>query len=132
MSNNAKAKGTAFETLILNYMRGKGFNRVYRPATKGVYDTGDINGIGRPGIMEAADTRKFRQAIVQCKNQKTFKLADWLNDTVSQAAQAEVGGDALPILAVKRPRNGEKSLGETYCIMRLDDLIGLMREAGYE
>lgn len=123
--NAAKQKGTAFETLVLTYMRDKGFNRVYRPATKGIYDTGDINGITRTN-------GRLKQAILQCKNQKTFKLSEWLNDAVTQAGQMEVGGDAIPIVVAKRPRIGEKSLGETYALLRLDDLISLLREAGYE
>lgn len=129
--NKAKAKGTSFETMILNYMRGKGFNRVYRPATKGLYDTGDINGIVRPGSVNGDSKGTFRQAILQCKNQKTFKLSDWLNDSVLQAKQNEVGGDALPVLVVKRPRTGEKTLGDSYAVLRMDDLVSLLREAGY-
>lgn len=121
MGNRAKAKGTAFETLIVKYLRERSFKRAYRPATKGGLDTGDINGVssGR------------RQAIFQCKNQKKFDLSGWLNDAVSQAQQEEVGHNALPILVVKRPGVGEKSIGETYAIMRLEDVTSLLQEAGY-
>lgn len=122
MGNVHKAKGTSFETLVVNFLRSLGFSRAYRPATKGGYDTGDINGIVSPK----------RQAIVQCKNQKRFNLSGWLNDTSDQAKQEEVGGDALPILVVKRPGVGEKSLGDTYAILRLEDLAMLLREADYE
>lgn len=124
VANRAKSKGTSFETLIVNYLRAHGFNRVYRPATKGGYDTGDINGLYRRDA--------HRQAILQAKNQKAFKFSEWLNETVAQSKQAEVGGDALPVLIVKRPRIGEANLGETFCVLRLDDLIGLLGEAGYE
>ena len=121
MGNRMKAKGTSFETLIVRYLRERSFRKSYRPATKGEYDTGDINGIASPR----------RQAIIQCKNQKKFDLSGWLNDAVSQAQQEEVGGNALPILVVKRPGVGEKSLGETYAIMRLEDITSLLKEAGY-
>ena len=121
MGNRMKAKGTSFETLIVKYLRGRSFKRAYRPATKGEYDTGDINGI----------TNSRRQAIIQCKNQRKFDLSGWLNDAVSQAKQEEVGGNALPILVVKRPGVGEKSLGETYAILRLEDVSSLLKEAGY-
>jgi len=121
MGNKMKAKGTSFETLIVRYLRSRSFKRAYRPATKGEYDTGDINGI----------TSKRRQAIIQCKNQRKYDLSGWLNDTVSQAKQEEVGGNALPVLVVKRPGVGEKSLGDTYAILRLEDLSMLMTEAGY-
>lgn len=121
MGSKNKAKGTAFETLILKFLKAKGFHKAYRPATKGSLDTGDINGIASPR----------RQAIFQCKNQRKFNLSEWLDDTVSQAQQEEVGKIALPILVVKRPGVGEKSLGETYAILRLEDVSSLLREAGY-
>lgn len=121
MGNRMKAKGTSFETLIVKYLRDRSFKRAYRPATKGGLDTGDVNGIASPR----------RQAVIQCKNQKRFNLSEWLNDTVSQSKQEEVGGNALPILVVKRPGVGEKSLGETYAILRLEDVSSLLKEAGY-
>ena len=79
MSNRNKAKGTSFETVILKYVRPY-FSKAYRPATKGKYDTGDINGISNPD----------KNAIIQCKNVKAFKLSEWLNDTVAQSEQDEV------------------------------------------
>lgn len=121
MGNRAKAKGTNFETLVVKYLRGRNFKKAFRPALSGGYDTGDINGIVGPA----------RQAIIQCKNQRKFDLSGWLNDAVSQAQQEEVGHNALPILVVKRPGIGEKSLGETYAIMRLEDVTSLLTEAGY-
>ena len=121
MGNKMKAKGTAFESSVVRYLRDKSFKRCYRPAVKGSADTGDINGI----------VGRTRQAIIQCKNQRKFDLSGWLNDAVSQAQQEEVGGNALPVLVVKRPGVGEKSLGETYAILRLEDLSSLLKEAGY-
>jgi len=121
MGNKNKAKGTSFETLIVRYLRSRSFKKAFRPSLSGKYDSGDINGIASPR----------RQAIVQCKNQKKFDFSGWLNDAVSQAQQEEVGGNALPILVVKRPGVGEKTLGETYAILRLEDLSSLLKEAGY-
>lgn len=120
MSNRNKAKGTSFETVILKYLRPT-FRRVYRPATKGTYDTGDINGISNGSY----------QVIFQCKNQRTFKLSEWLNDTVSQASQDEVA-PAVPVLVVKRPGVGEKNAGDNYAILRLSDLVSLLEESNYE
>lgn len=120
MGNRNKAKGTSFETLILKYVRPV-FSKAYRPATKGKYDTGDINGI----------TNGNRQIVIQCKNQKAFKLSEWLNDSVEQASQEEVA-PALPILVIKRPGVGEKNAGDNYAVMRLSDVISLLSEAKYE
>lgn len=120
MANRSKAKGTAFEVLVRDYLISKGFIHAHRPALSGGKDTGDINGV--------ANKRTLRKAIFQCKNQKSFNLSSWLNDTVEQAKMA---GNAVPILVVKRPGKGEKALGDSYALMRLEDLVDLLNEADY-
>lgn len=120
MANRAKAKGTAFEVLVRDYLIRKGFIHAHRPALSGGNDTGDINGVARRDPM--------RKAIFQCKNAKSFQLSQWLNDTVEQAERAD---NAVPILVVKRPGKGEKALGESYAVMRLDDLAQLLEDAGF-
>lgn len=122
-----KAKGTAFETQIVNYLHAKGFRKAYRPATSGGLDTGDINGLSR----EKDYYPHTRQAIIQCKNHKAFSLSTWLNDAVQQAKQDKVGNNALPIVVFKRPGVGAKSLGDTYALLRLEDLADLLKDAGY-
>jgi ribosome modulation factor len=122
VGNKNKAKGTSFETVILRYIK-RVFVNAYRPALQGNHDTGDINGIRGPS----------RDAIVQCKNQRTFKLSEWLNATVDQADNGATQlSTPLPILVVKRPGVGEKNVGDNYAIMRLSDLISLLEEAEYE
>ena len=137
MGNVNKAKGTVFETATVKHLRAKGFAGVYRPATKGKYDTGDVNGI------DNGFDRGRRQVIIQCKNAKTFKLSEWLNDTVDQAGQDEVrprkysgeewqlGPTAVPVLLVKRPGVGATQMGKQYAVLQFDDLLDLLREAGY-
>jgi len=120
MANRSKAKGTAFEVLVRDYLIGKGFIHAHRPALSGGNDTGDINGIARKETL--------RKVAVQCKNQKTMKLSEWLNDTVEQAERL---GGAVPALVVKRVGKGEKALGDSYVVMRLSDLVELLNEAGY-
>lgn len=116
-----KAKGTTFETQVVDYLKEKGFGNAYRPATSGALDSGDINGIKAP----------HRQSIIQCKNHKTFHLSGWLNDAVTQAAMTKVGGNALPVVVFKRPGVGTKTLGNTYALLRLEDLADLLKDAGY-
>jgi len=120
MGNKHKAKGTSFEVSIRDYLINKGFVHAHRPALSGGNDTGDINGIIR------SDT--LRKVAVQCKNQKTFQLSQWLNDTVEQAERL---GGAVPALVVKRPGKGEKALGESYVVIRLQDFTDLLSEANY-
>lgn len=120
MGNKAKAKGTSFEVLVRDYLIGKGFIHAHRPALSGGNDTGDINGIARKATL--------RKVAVQCKNQKAFQLSQWLNATVEQAARL---GGAVPALVVKRPGKGEKALGDSYVVMRLEDFTELLSEADY-
>lgn len=119
MANRAKQKGTSFETLIRTYLNNNGFPIAHRTVLKGGGDTGDINGIRN---------RENRQVALQCKNQKAFSLSQWLNDTVEQAANLK---GALPALVVKRPGKGEKAVGDSYAVLRLSDLVELLKEAGY-
>lgn len=120
MGNRNKAKGTSFEVMVRDYLISCKFEHAHRPALSGGNDTGDINGI--------INTATFRQVAIQCKNQKTMKLSEWLNDTVEQAKRHN---DAVPVLVVKRVGKGEKALGDSYAVMRLQDLTALLKEAGY-
>lgn len=120
MSNKNKQKGTSFETMIKRYLNENGFPDAERTALKGGADTGDINGV--------KNRHSGRNAIFQCKNQRTFQLSQWLDDTVEQAKNK---GDAVPTLVVKRPNKGVNALGDSYVVMRLSDLVDLLKEAGY-
>ena len=117
--SKAKQKGTSFETLVKDYLVSEGFTHAHRPALSGGNDTGDINGIANAS---------GRKVAVQCKNQRQFALSSWLNDTVEQAERL---GHAVPALVVKRPGKGKAAVGDTYAVMRLGDLVALLKEAGY-
>ena len=120
MGNKNKSKGTSFEVLVRDFLIARGFLHAHRPALSGGNDTGDINGI----ISEETG----RKVAVQCKNQKACQLSQWLNDTVEQAERLD---DGVPALVVKRPGKGEKALGDSYVVMRLEDFAELLKEAHY-
>lgn len=120
MANKAKQKGTAFETLVKDYLNSAGFRDAHRTALKSGADTGDINGI-RNGNTGS-------QVAIQCKNHKTYNLSGWLNDTVEQAARLDGG---VPVLIVKRAGKGKSAVGDNYAVMRLDDLVDLLKVAGF-
>lgn len=120
MGNKNKAKGTSFEVLVKDFLVNRGFIRAYRTALSGGNDTGDIN-----GVVSQTTSRKVA---IQCKNQKAFQLSQWLNDTVEQAERLD---GAVPALVVKRPGKGEKALGDSYVVMRLEDFTQLLEEADY-
>lgn len=120
MANPSKQKGTSFETSIKRYLNDKGFVRAERTVLKGGGDTGDINGI----VHALAE----RHLAIQCKNHRKMSLSGWLDATVEQAKRL---GKSLPALVVKRAGKGEKALGDTYVVMRLDDFVTLLQEGGY-
>lgn len=120
MANRAKQKGTSFETSIKRYLNSNGFLKAARTVLKGSEDTGDINGI-RNNLAE-------RELAIQCKNQRKLNLSGWLDATVEQASKL---GKSMPALVVKRAGKGEKALGDTYVVMRLDDFVTLLKEGGY-
>lgn len=126
MGNKHKAKGTSFETAIREYLNEKGFIKARRTALEGGQDKGDIHGIEQTTTISG--TTSVKKACIQCKNQKALKFSEWLNDTVEQAKRLD---DGLPILIAKRAGKGKKALGDSYAVMRLDDLIELLKEADY-
>lgn len=111
MSAN-KRKGTSFETLIVRYLQTVGFPYAERRALHGNLDKGDITGCG-PLVFE-------------CKAAKRHELSNWLGQTEQerQNAAADYG-----ILVVKR--QGHNTGAEQYAVMRLEDMVRLLKEAGY-
>jgi len=121
VGNKHKAKGTSFETLLVNYLKEQGFPHARRTALAGENDAGDIHGVvQRITLAEVA---------IQAKNQKAFKLSEWLNDTVKQASKLHMG---IPLLVVKRPGKGAAAVGDSYAVMRLEDMLLLLKEAHFK
>lgn len=71
-----RAKGTAFETAIVNYLREQGFPYAERRAMRGNQDAGDIAGV--PGIA------------IEAKNCKAIDLAGWMGEAETAARNAKV------------------------------------------
>ena len=108
----AKGRGTAFETLIVRYLQSKGWIHAERRALHGNLDKGDITGTG-PLVWE-------------CKNHKTLDMSGWLRETEQERQNANA---THGILVVKRRSYGEP--GDQYAVMRLSDMVELLKEAGY-
>jgi hypothetical protein len=107
-----RAKGTAFETLIVRYLNEHGFPHAERRALHGTHDLGDIT--GTPGI------------VWECKNHKQIRLAEWLTETETETsnANAEIG-----VLVAKRPGRGQPE--EQYAIVTLETMTRLLKAAGW-
>ena len=90
MSNPRKAKGTAWETAVVNFLRRATGALVFRPRQEGSYDKGDVH-IGEDFAL-------------QCKNWERWSKQDlynWVDDADAQAAHA---GRAWGAAVVKRKR----------------------------
>jgi hypothetical protein len=107
----SKAKGTAFERLIADHL-ARYWPYADRAPLTGNKDRGDIS--GTPGI------------VWELKNAKRLELGTWLTETETERlnAQADLG-----ILVVKRRGHGKP--GDQYAVLKLDQLIDLLKEAGY-
>jgi hypothetical protein len=110
--SKSRSKGTSFETLIARFMRDNGFPYAERRALHGSLDKGDIN-CGAPLVIE-------------CKAAKRHELSGWLQET--EAERVNAGAD-FGVLVVKR--QGHATGAEQYSIMRFEDMVKLLKQAGY-
>ena len=117
MTNANKAKGDTFERSITNYLMARGIDAV---RTRAGYerDYGDIH-------TRRADTSVWPSAILQAKNHRTWKLAEWVRGLARQVEEAKALHGAL---VVKRP--GISAPGAQYVVMELDEWLSLLRAAG--
>ena len=117
MTNANKAKGDTFERSITNYLVARGIDAV---RTRAGYerDYGDIH-------IRRADTSVWPSAILQAKNHRTWKLAEWVRGLARQVEEAKALHGAL---VVKRP--GISAPGAQYVVMELDEWLSLLRAAG--
>lgn len=108
----SRRKGTAWETAIVDWLRGRGFPHAERRALRGGRDAGDVTGV--PGLC------------VEAKNAKTITLAGWVDELAAEVdnANADIG-----VLWIKR--RGRASAGDGYVVMTPDHLVVLLRAAGF-
>jgi hypothetical protein len=100
--SKSRAKGTDFETAVVNYLKeNRVLNATRLPTSSPL---GDIDGTG---------------VVLECKNQKTMTLAAW----VDQAAKAGTVAARRFFVIHKRPR---KNVAESYVTFQLKDLPGLL------
>lgn len=106
----SRRKGATFELDVAHYFADNGWPDAHRELERR-HDIGDIAN-GPAGVH------------IECKNQKQLNLAAWADQTTSGAIVTEA---AYGLLVVKRR---QKSVGEAYAIMRLEDMCDLLKEAG--
>jgi ATP:corrinoid adenosyltransferase len=107
-----RAKGTSFETFVVNYLK-QFYPLAERRTLHGSQDKGDIAG---------TDPR----IVWECKNQKVLNFSTWLHEAQWEKdnAKAELG-----IVVAKRRSYGNPA--DQYAVLRLEDLLTLLKKAGY-
>lgn len=112
LTSASKAKGTAAETAVVNYLKTWDRPYVERRSLSGVNDRGDVAGI--PGV------------VIEVKNEKTIQLSGWLKE-----AEAEMINDGADIGVVWHKKRGTTNPGEWYVTMTGVAFAWLLKRAGY-
>jgi hypothetical protein len=113
--NPQKARGDRFEMDIRDHLDAAGFH-VERTRAGYERDHGDLH------IL----TDRTPAVVIQAKNHRAHQLGEWLTQTAAQRLEANAPHG---VLVVKR--RGVGAPGRQYAILELDDLLTLLREAGY-
>jgi hypothetical protein len=110
--SRSRAKGTAWESLIVDYLRRNGVPHAERRALNGAKDRGDLAGI--PGC------------VIEAKNEQRIQLAAWLDEATQEAAN-----DGADIGVVWAKRKGRAAAEHGYIVMDPPTLLRLLTAAGY-
>lgn len=112
MANPSKRKGTAAETAVVEYLKGRGWIHAERRALAGSLDKGDVAGV--VGVC------------LEVKSCKTMDLAGWLREV--EAEQANAGAHVGAVVAKKR---GTTNPADWYAVLTFRQLVDLLAAAGY-
>lgn len=108
----AKKAGTAFETLVVGYLRNVLHDeRIERRAKNGAKDRGDVSGLIHMG----------GRIVVECKNTTRTNLAGWATE-----AEVERGNDDAVAGIVVHKRHGKGQPGDQWVTMTLADFVSIL------
>jgi hypothetical protein len=111
--SRARAKGTAWESCVVDFLRSRGWPNAERRALNGRADRGDIAGVA--GV------------VIEAKNARAVDLAGWLRE-----AHVEALNDRARHGVVWFKRRGKASAGDGYVVMDGHTFVALLDEAGYQ
>jgi hypothetical protein len=111
--SRSKQKGTLAESAVADYLKST-WETVERRVLSGKNDKGDIAGI--PKI------------VIEVKNQKSYKFSEWLKETKIEQINAEAD---YGVLVVKPNGVGVSKTDQWWAVLPLEDLVSLLRKAGY-
>ena len=111
----AKKAGTAFETLVVGYLRNVLHDeRIERRAKNGAKDRGDVSGLIHNGA----------RIVVECKSTARIDLAGWATE-----AEVERGNDDAVAGIVVHKRHGKGQPGDQWVTMTLADFASILTGA---
>lgn len=115
MPSPQRDKGSRFELAVQDHVQAHGFPWAEKTRAGYERDYGDLH-------LEPIT----RAVIAQCKNHNRITLPEWL---VQLRRQVEASGAEHGFLVVKR--RGVQDPGKSFAVMELDELLRLLRAAGY-
>lgn len=110
MTQHRKHRGYASQRIVANYLRSNGF-----PYAEPV-------GAGRSG----SDITGVLGIDFEVKARRGLVIAETIKQLADRAQDDTVG-----IGVLRMDGQGEQSIGDWPCIVRFEDLIALIRDAGY-
>ena len=110
--SRSRAKGTSWESAIVDYLHKMGWPHAERRALNGSKDRGDIAGL--PSV------------VIEGKSAARVEIAEWLKE--AEAEQANAGAE---VGVVWFKRRGKTSAGAGYVLMSGYQFTHLLRKAGY-
>jgi len=108
--SKSKQKGTLAETAVAQYLK-QFWSNVERRALAGINDKGDISGV--------------HDFVIEIKNQKSYKLPEWMIETEQERVNA---GVPYGLLLVKPNKVGVINVNKWWGIMPLEQIVGLLIE----
>jgi hypothetical protein len=108
--SKSKQKGTLAETAVADYLK-QTFPAVERRALQGKLDTGDIAGV--PGC------------VVEVKNQRSYKIHEWMKETEIERINAK---EELGVLVIKPNGVGVSRVADWWAVVPLSALAELIEE----
>jgi len=108
--SKSKQKGTLAETAVADYLR-QTFPAVERRALAGVNDKGDLSNV------------PF--SVVEVKNQRSYKIHQWIKETEIERINA---GKELGVLVIKPNGVGVANVNKWWAVVSLDTITALIEE----
>jgi hydrogenase maturation factor len=108
--SKSKQKGTLAETAVAEFLKHT-FPAVERRTLSGANDKGDIAGV--PGC------------VVEVKNQRTYKIHEWMRETEIERVNA---GADLGVLVIKPNGVGVSRVKDWFAVISLETITRLIEE----